>query len=452
LTPDDDERDAESRLRLNLSVQKSRAVVFTLATLVGLLDRALGGLRMDYAAAPLFLAYGAATAYLFHELYRRGLDRRLGIDLFLVWTVCDIGVITFAIHLSADRSYWFLWYLSVTAGAAFVQGGRAALGVGAGNTVAYLAAAALATPETIPDRLAQAFTRLTYLYGVSFFLILGIAGLRDKQLLIRRLRRADEARLGELTQLTEELDRRGAELDRANAQLRESAVTDSLTGLHNRRFLEAQIATDVAAVHRAYGDATRGRPSDPLNRALGLLLVDIDHFKKINDIHGHDAGDRVICGTADVLRRCVRLNDSVVRWGGEEFLLVARQAKPGFLPIVALRVLRSMREHAHALPAGNEVHITCSVGWSFYPLTEEPGRQPDWRLVLKLADMGLYLAKRNGRNMAVGIVPGPCPLPDAGVEAITADVDEAVRCGYLRIESSGPVKLSNLADAAPGSV
>ena len=205
-------------------------------------------------------------------------------------------------------------------------------------------------------------------------------------------------------------------------------------------------------MRRAYGDAGRGRPPDPLNRALGLLLVDIDHFKRVNDAHGHDAGDAVICGTADVLRRCVRLNDSVVRWGGEEFLLVARQAKPGFLPIVALRVLRRVRERPQALPAGNEVHVTCSVGWSFYPLAEEPGRQLDWRLVLKLADMGLYLAKRNGRNMAVGIVPGPRPLPEAGVEAIAADLEEAVRCGYLRIESSGPVLLSDAADAAPGSV
>jgi diguanylate cyclase (GGDEF)-like protein len=271
-----------------------------------------------------------------------------------------------------------------------------------------------------------------FLYGASILFLAGISSLREKQLLIKSLRLQDAAKLDEVTRLADELHRRREELDHLNAQLSESAVTDSLTGLHNRRFLEAQIGTDVAMVARAHEQGKRGRGPDPRNSALGLLLLDLDHFKKVNDVHGHDIGDRVLTETADVLRGCVRANDAIVRWGGEEFLYLARQVNPGFLPIIAVRLLRRVREHAYAIPGG----VTCSIGWSYLPFPSEQDAILDWRQVLKLADAALYLGKHNGRDMTVGVIPGARLIPKDLTAEVLRDIPRAVENDYLKIESS----------------
>jgi diguanylate cyclase (GGDEF)-like protein len=438
LAPSPAAPDAEeqSALRFHLTVQRSRAVVIALATAIGLIHRSLGGLHMPYGSAPLFLGYGVGSAALFQALYRRRLDRKWGFDLFPLWAAADVVAISAAVYLSADRSYWYLWYLTNTAAAAFVRGNRAALAVSLANSAAYLGVAVLIAPEDPGPQIAQAAWRLTFLYGASILFVAGVSSLREKQLVIKSLRREDAARLEEVTRLAAELDRRREELDRLNAQLHESAITDSLTGLHNRRFLEAQIGADVATAMRAFEEDRRGRGRDPRNRALGLLLLDLDHFKRVNDDHGHPVGDRVLVEIASVLRGCVRSNDAIVRWGGEEFLYLARQVNPGFLPIIAVRLLRRIREHSYLVADGpNTIRMTCSIGWSYLPFPGEEGTLLDWRQVLKFADTALYLAKHNGRNMTVGVIPGPRPI-EKGMAAALSDITGSLEAGYLTIESS----------------
>ena len=183
---------------------------------------------------------------------------------------------------------------------------------------------------------------------------------------------------------------RTQELHRANEALRDMAVTDVLTGLHNRRFLDQQIAADVAYLERL-------RLAEP-NRdlVLGFLVVDIDDFKSVNDRHGHAVGDIALTAFADCLRRRVRRGDYVIRWGGEEFLVLARGLRRSDLPTLAQQLLEGVRGGVVDTPAG-PLRLTCSVGFAGHPSLPE-GVGGTWEDTVFLADAALYEAKRAGRD------------------------------------------------------
>src|SRR5205823_1209665 len=113
---------------------------------------------------------------------------------------------------------------------------------------------------------------------------------------------------------------RTQQLERANQELKALALTDPLTRLHNRRFFREAIDTEIARLRRALADAEK-KGAPPPATGLGFLLIDIDHFKAVNDQFGHEAGDRILSAVADRIRGVVRDVDWVVRWGGEEFLV-----------------------------------------------------------------------------------------------------------------------------------
>lgn len=436
-----DPRSGESTLRFNLNVQKSRAAVYTLAVAVGLLDRLLGSLQMSFLAAPFYLAVAGLSAAGFHELYRRRVDARLGINLNPYWMACDVGLISLAVYLSGAETDWFVWYLSNTAAAAFVGGIRTALAVALADVVAYVGVLGLLGRVTgLDPTLLPPLLRMTYLFGAAFFPLLGISTLRQRRGLIKHLRHEESLTIEELTRVSRELSLRTQELSAANLRLVETAVTDTLTGLRNRRFIEAQLLQDVATVRRAYGEAQRGRKPDPRNCDLGVLLLDLDHFKRVNDVHGHDAGDEVLRQSAEALKGCLRENDCLVRWGGEEFLMLLRHTNGEFMPLVARRLLRAVSGRQIELPRdGAPLHVTVSIGWSFFPLRGEPLESQNWTDILKLADLGLYVAKRNGRNMAVGLVGGERTGLRGDLRQLMADLPKAVEAGHVRVVSSAPV-------------
>jgi diguanylate cyclase (GGDEF)-like protein len=418
-------------LRFNLNVQKNRAVVYTLAVAVTFVGWAFGHVQMSYASAIGFLLVSTLSALLFHRLYSSGVDRRLGVDLKPFWMAADVALITLAVYLTGAATDWYVWYLANTGAAAFVSGGRAAVVVALANTAAY--AGVLALMQRFD---ASALVHMVYLYGASFFLLRGIARLKQSRQTIKRLQEEQGQRVQELTRLAQELDA-------ANARLIEATLTDALTGLHNRRFLEENIVDDVEQVRRAYGDARRGRAPNPLNRDLGCLLVDIDHFKRINDTHGHDAGDAVLRETARRLRGAMRANDALVRLGGEEFLFLLRKVNRAFLPQLAERLLQSVSASPQELPYGRgTIQVTCSIGWSCYPLNPEELDSFGWEDVLKLADTALYLAKHNGRAMAVGLVAGDKPITRDLAYQVIEKTAESLQTGYVCLVSSRPV--SNL--------
>ena len=156
---------------------------------------------------------------------------------------------------------------------------------------------------------------------------------------------------------------------------------DALTGLANRRSFELALAREIDRVARA------GEP------AL-LLALDIDHFKRVNDTHGHASGDLVLKAVAKVLLECVRPMDMVARVGGEEFAIVMPNCPAAFGEAVAERVRRRVEAMPVGIGLSQQIHVSVSVGGAFAPqwVRSSPA------LWIERADVQLYRAKAQGRN------------------------------------------------------
>ncbi|MGA8087041.1 MAG: GGDEF domain-containing protein [Terracidiphilus sp.] len=190
------------------------------------------------------------------------------------------------------------------------------------------------------------------------------------------------------------------ELKRANRVLQESSTTDPLTGIRNRRFLMSSIQGDVAQCLRNYAEN-----ENVSERDLIFYVIDLDNFKKVNDQHGHDAGDRVLIEASRRIGSAIRNSDLLVRWGGEEFLVVSRFTDRRQAAILAERVLDALRLKPFAVGGDEVVHQTCSIGWAAFPWIEEDAGAVGYDDVLKYADRGLYRAKKAGKNQAIGMAP-----------------------------------------------
>ncbi|MCE4540229.1 diguanylate cyclase [Pelomonas sp. P7] len=209
---------------------------------------------------------------------------------------------------------------------------------------------------------------------------------------------------------TAQLRRREAALqalvDQRTAELREASTTDPLTGLRNRRYLDSRVASDLQLSLRHYTEPRRGaadrHPDDEAD--LLVMLMDIDHFKRINDRHGHAAGDQVLVEFAQRLRAVFRESDVLVRWGGEEFLALARGGARSGAAELAARFGATVRERPFTLADGRTLPVTVSIGFAVFPLDPQAPRAWDWDATLSLADAALYAAKEQGRDGYVGVV------------------------------------------------
>jgi diguanylate cyclase (GGDEF)-like protein len=162
-------------------------------------------------------------------------------------------------------------------------------------------------------------------------------------------------------------------------RLEELATTDGLTGLLNKR-----TATEVAR--------QKLRSAQRFRKSLGVLMCDLDHFKLVNDNYGHDVGDQVIRGFAEVLRRTKRETDTVGRIGGEEFVVVCEETDVDGAELLAQRIRAELGRATFVSPLGT-VQVTCSIGVATYP---EAGS--DWESLFKATDEALYTSKRSGRD------------------------------------------------------
>jgi len=186
-----------------------------------------------------------------------------------------------------------------------------------------------------------------------------------------------------------------AELAEATEALQEASITDRLTGVRNRRFIEAFLSTDASHLARSYVDGTGRHLSDI------FYMVDLDNFKEVNDQYGHVAGDKVLVEIARRINSVMRDSDVLVRWGGDEFLIVSRftdRAEAAKLAARVLNVVVNPEQPITSLP----VRLTCSIGWAVYPWHEDRPADVLVEAVLGLADRALYEAKAGGRNRAVG--------------------------------------------------
>lgn len=234
--------------------------------------------------------------------------------------------------------------------------------------------------------------------------------------------------------LQQEVNKRTAELRDLNRRLREASRTDQLTGLPNRRYLFDRIGEDIARVHRARHESA---PSE--NRDLVFFMVDLDHFKQINDEYGHDAGDRALRDLSRVLGAEIRESDYIVRWGGEEFLIVAGESSAQHASAVAERMMRAVNAQSFSIDnRGASVQLTCSIGIASYPFSDLRPDQLDWEQVVQIADVAVYQAKSAGRNAWVRIEMGEnTDIPDAAefLDALRAAPDRLEREGRIRVFS-----------------
>jgi len=205
-----------------------------------------------------------------------------------------------------------------------------------------------------------------------------------------------------MQKLEHEVALRTAELKSANEELEALSLTDKLTGLNNRRFVESQIDADITSVLRKHQQTNS--PLSPKDADLCLFVIDIDKFKRINDTFGHIAGDEVLQQMAKRLKRIFRDSDFVVRWGGEEFVAVARFINRNDSEALAKRIVDDIQRTPFAL--GNSVNetITCSVGFSCFPFSCKTQSHNTMLDIFTVADHCLYAAKDAGRNKWVGIL------------------------------------------------
>jgi two-component system, cell cycle response regulator len=214
----------------------------------------------------------------------------------------------------------------------------------------------------------------------------------------------------------------------------EMSVTDSLTGARNRRYLEQTIEPDLASSLRRYWAAGE-RQTAPDDADVVFFLLDLDGFKDVNDKHGHAAGDRLLTGLAQVLEQTARDSDVVVRWGGDEFLVVGRFMDHQNAPMAAERIREAVAKHATTLENGTRISVTCSVGYAHFPFDVEASDTWTWQDIIRLADVAAYSVKREGGNGWAGYSP-TSEIPDLAGELIPARVAEWVESGQLRRTSS----------------
>ena len=212
-----------------------------------------------------------------------------------------------------------------------------------------------------------------------------------------------------------------AQLYLKNQELKQQSVRDPLTGLYNRRHFQ-----DYMRNHRV--DEKRGAGTSGEEMVSALFLMDVDHFKHINETWGHGAGDAVLIRIAESLREILRETDMIVRWGGEEFLAFLPAIPKSGLDEVARRLLNGISATSIAFQ-GTTLNVNVSIGYAPYPLA--PGGKPlPWERAVNLVDMALYMAKGHGRNRAYG-VRGFADFGRTSMEEVEQNLEQAWRAGFV---------------------
>lgn len=215
------------------------------------------------------------------------------------------------------------------------------------------------------------------------------------------------------------------------AQLETISLSDPLTGLSNRRYLQKVITMDIAKVEREISDAQHNRQPRKLSLDMTFFLLDVDFFKSVNDIYGHMAGDQVLIQLSALLSKICRQTDCLVRWGGEEFLIVSRFASREEAPLMAERIRKAVAAHEFMLPDGTVLRKTCSMGFACYPFLDGKPSELSWEHVVDVADRALYVAKRSGRNRTVGIMASATTPHENLYEKIQYNLKEMITMGDL---------------------
>ncbi len=205
---------------------------------------------------------------------------------------------------------------------------------------------------------------------------------------------------------------RTKQLHEVNKGLEWLANHDSLTHLANRNHVHNKLDELHETGH---------------TRQLGILIIDLDYFKAINDKHGHSAGDVVLKVFAQMLQKVTRKEQLASRWGGEEFLVICPQIDAQRLEHVAQEIIHYCQQLKIIISRDETISLNCSIGFALTPLDHDPNENLPWEKTIQLADMALYDAKHSGRNCAIGYI-WKSPLSE------NWDFEKAIKDKSLAIE------------------
>ena len=244
-------------------------------------------------------------------------------------------------------------------------------------------------------------TRQAYALYALVLTILFIALIRQ-----HRANRAAELRQRaqlehQVEQRTSELGERNRQLEDLNGKLMQASFTDSLTELYNRRYLDQFIEGKINTINRESEEKSKAKNADfehYQQNVLFFMMIDLDGFKAINDTFGHAAGDLALLQVRDELLDCTRTSDTVIRWGGDEFLIIGNTKGISGIANFAERVRLSVSERTYRVGNGHTAHMSCSVGAAPYPFAPLRSELLSWEQALNIADSAAYVVKTNGRN------------------------------------------------------
>ncbi len=256
----------------------------------------------------------------------------------------------------------------------------------------------------------------------------GVPGLR-----LRRARALARRLEAEVRHRTSELSEKNHALEDALEQVRRLSHTDPLTQIGNRRFLRSHIGGVAALAQRRHEDSAGLAESE--RPRLHFVLVDIDHFKRVNDGHGHVVGDALLQAVARTLQLALRESDTVVRWGGEEFLIAAPMTSFRQASMLADRILAQVAATRVPTPQGHAA-CSCSIGLCAVPLFDAAPQALDWEDAVTLADYALYHSKSRGRNRWTAVLPGP-----AGARSVAPDRPRRLASDPAAAEAAGEIRL-----------
>ncbi len=251
------------------------------------------------------------------------------------------------------------------------------------------------------------------------------------------------ARTDLLRRRNEELERvvaaRTEALAQANHALEEMSMGDPLTHLRNRRYLGITMPEEVARILRMFHThLQRGEPPLDRDEDMLLLMIDLDRFKAVNDSYGHRAGDEVLRQTGDLLREVCRESDTLVRWGGEEFLVLAKRSNRSSGDVIARNIVETMRGTPFRLPDGQVIHCTCCVGYTAYPVLPAEPDAFRWEEAVEIADQCLYAAKNSGRDAWVGAYCNSLRGSEGLRPGLLGDLHAYIAAGDFEIKTSQP--------------
>lgn len=238
--------------------------------------------------------------------------------------------------------------------------------------------------------------------GILFFVILLITVFRMRKVTINSLTLSFQNRA-----LLDTISKEKQQIEKLNLELKEISLVDPMTGLKNRRFY-SEVILEEASVFQSrfiYALAKKNSRRNMIEHIMGIFIINIDFFKNVNDKYGHDAGDLVLKQFSKILTEESRADDLIIRWGGEEFLIVLRKTDFEFLTFFAERLRKRITNTSFVLSDNNSISLNCSIGYLPFPLTSDEPDLISFEKSINLADLALYYAKDEGRNLSVGIFP-----------------------------------------------